>query len=58
VANALQVSVVAVKTLIRRLRKQFTCLLREKVVRTVSDWQRSMRKSMLFAKPESQPKGS
>jgi len=36
-ANQLQVSIVAVKTLIHRLRKQFTVLLREEVARTVSD---------------------
>ena len=33
----LQVSIVAVKTLIHRMRKQFTTLLREEVARTVSD---------------------
>ena len=37
VANALQVSVGSAKTLIHRLRKQYTCLLREEVGRTVSD---------------------
>jgi RNA polymerase sigma factor (sigma-70 family) len=37
VANALQVSVGSVKTLIHRLRKQYTCLLREEVGRTVSN---------------------
>ncbi|HEY5704134.1 MAG TPA: sigma-70 family RNA polymerase sigma factor [Terrimicrobiaceae bacterium] len=37
VAQALQVSVGSVKTLIHRLRKQYTCLLREEVGRTVSD---------------------
>ena len=37
VASALQVSVGSVKTLIHRLRKQYTCLLREEVGRTVSD---------------------
>jgi hypothetical protein len=37
VANALQVSVGSVKVLIHRLRKRFTCLLREEVGRTVSD---------------------
>jgi RNA polymerase sigma factor (sigma-70 family) len=36
-ADQLQVSIVAVKTLIHRLRKQFTSLLREEVARTVSD---------------------
>ena len=36
-ANQLQVSIVAVKTLIHRMRKQFTTLLREEVARTVSD---------------------
>ncbi len=37
VASALQVSVGSVKTLIHRLRKQYTRLLREEVGRTVSD---------------------
>ena len=37
VANALQVSVGSVKTLLHRLRKQYACLLREEVDRTVSD---------------------
>jgi RNA polymerase sigma factor (sigma-70 family) len=37
VANALQVSVGSVKTLLHRLRKQYACLLREEVGRTVSD---------------------
>ena len=37
VANAMGVSVGAVKTLIHRLRKQYSCLLREEVGRTVSD---------------------
>jgi len=37
VADKLQVSIVAVKTLIHRLRKRFTTLLREEVARTVSD---------------------
>ena len=36
-ADALQVSVAAVKTLIHRLRKRYTLLLREEVGRTVSD---------------------
>jgi len=36
-AEQLQVSIVAVKTLIHRMRKQFTTLLREEVARTVSD---------------------
>ena len=36
-ADQLQVSIVAVKTLIHRMRKQFTTLLREQVARTVSD---------------------
>jgi RNA polymerase sigma factor (sigma-70 family) len=36
-ADQLQVSIVAVKTLIHRLRKKFTTLLREEVARTVSD---------------------
>ena len=36
-AEQLQVSIVAVKTLINRMRKQFTILLREEVARTVSD---------------------
>jgi RNA polymerase sigma factor (sigma-70 family) len=36
-AEQLQVSIVAVKTLIYRMRKQFTTLLREEVARTVSD---------------------
>jgi RNA polymerase sigma factor (sigma-70 family) len=36
-ADQLQVSIVAVKTLIHRMRKQFTTLLREEVARTVSD---------------------
>jgi RNA polymerase sigma factor (sigma-70 family) len=36
-AAQLQVSLVAVKTLIHRMRKQFTILLREEVARTVSD---------------------
>jgi RNA polymerase sigma factor (sigma-70 family) len=36
-ADALQVSVAAVKTLIHRLRKRYTFLLREEVGRTVSD---------------------
>jgi RNA polymerase sigma factor (sigma-70 family) len=36
-ADQLQVSIVAVKTLIHRMRKQFTALLREEVARTVSD---------------------
>jgi len=37
VAKGLHVSVGAVKTLIHRLRKRYTCLLREEVARTVSD---------------------
>jgi RNA polymerase sigma factor (sigma-70 family) len=37
VANRLQVSTGAVKTLIHRLRKRYTALLREEVGRTVSD---------------------
>jgi RNA polymerase sigma factor (sigma-70 family) len=37
VANALQVSVGSVKTLIHRLRKQYASLLREEVARTVGD---------------------
>ena len=37
VANRLQVTTGAVKTLIHRLRKQYTALLREEVGRTVSD---------------------
>jgi RNA polymerase sigma factor (sigma-70 family) len=37
VADQLQVSIGAVKTLIHRLRKQFGALLREEVARTVSD---------------------
>jgi hypothetical protein len=37
VANRLQVSTGAVKTLIHRLRKRYTALLREEVARTVSD---------------------
>lgn len=37
VADQLQVSIGAVKTLIHRLRKQFAALLREEVARTVSD---------------------
>src|SRR5215469_3223131 len=37
VANQLQVSTGAVKTLIHRLRKRYTALLREEVGRTVSD---------------------
>jgi RNA polymerase sigma factor (sigma-70 family) len=37
VANELQVSLSAVKTIIHRLRKQYTGLLREEVGRTVSD---------------------
>jgi RNA polymerase sigma factor (sigma-70 family) len=36
-ADQLQVSIVAVKTLIHRMRKQFAILLREEVARTVSD---------------------
>ena len=36
-AAALQVSVGAVKTLIHRLRKQYTALMREEICRTVSD---------------------
>jgi RNA polymerase sigma factor (sigma-70 family) len=36
-ANQLRVSIVAVKTLIHRLRKRFTVLLREEVARTLSD---------------------
>jgi DNA-directed RNA polymerase specialized sigma24 family protein len=36
-ADQLQLSIVAVKTLIHRMRKQFTTLLREEVARTVSD---------------------
>jgi RNA polymerase sigma-70 factor (ECF subfamily) len=36
-ADALQVSVAAVKTLIHRLRKQYTALVREEITRTVSD---------------------
>jgi RNA polymerase sigma-70 factor (ECF subfamily) len=36
-ADQLQVSIVAVKTLIHRMRKQFTTLLREEVARTVLD---------------------
>ena len=37
VANRLQVTTGAVKTLIHRLRKRYTALLREEVGRTVSD---------------------
>src|SRR5262249_9225610 len=37
VANRLQVSTGAVKTLIHRMRKRYTALLREEVGRTVSD---------------------
>ena len=37
VANELQVSVGAVKTLIHRLRKRYSALLREEVSRTVTD---------------------
>ena len=37
VANALRVSVGSVKTLIHRLRRRYTCLLREEVSRTVSN---------------------
>jgi hypothetical protein len=37
VANRLQISTGAVKTLIHRLRKRYTALLREEVGRTVSD---------------------
>ena len=37
VANQLEVSVGALKTLIHRLRKRYTALLREEVARTVSD---------------------
>ena len=37
VANDLQVSVGAVKTLIHRLRKRYSALLREEVGRTVTD---------------------
>jgi RNA polymerase sigma-70 factor (ECF subfamily) len=37
VANDLQVSVGAVKTLIHRLRKRYSALLREEVARTLSD---------------------
>ena len=36
-ANQLQVTLGAVKTLIHRLRKQYTALLREEVARTVCD---------------------
>ena len=36
-ADQLQVSIAAVKTLIHRMRRQFTILLREQVARTVSD---------------------
>ncbi len=36
-ANALEVSVGSVKTLIHRLRKRFASILREEVARTVSD---------------------
>jgi hypothetical protein len=36
-AHALRVSVAAVKTLIHRLRKQYTALVREEITRTVSD---------------------
>jgi len=36
-ADQLQISIVAVKTLIYRLRKQFTIILREEVARTVSN---------------------
>ena len=37
VANRLQLSAGAVKTLVHRLRKRYTALLREEVGRTVSD---------------------
>jgi hypothetical protein len=37
IANQLQVSIGTVKTLIHRLRKQYSALLREEVARTVSD---------------------
>ena len=36
-ADALQVSVAAIKTLIHRLRKQYTPLVREEITRTVSN---------------------
>ena len=36
-ASVLGVGVGAVRTLIHRLRKQYTCLLREEVARTVSE---------------------
>jgi hypothetical protein len=37
VAEQLKVSVAAVKTLIHRLRKRYTALVREEIIRTVSD---------------------
>lgn len=37
VAKTLEIGVPAVKTLIHRLRKQYTAILREEVARTVSD---------------------
>ena len=43
VAKGLHVSVGSVKALIHRLRKRYTCLLREEVARTVSDPRESRR---------------
>ena len=54
VANELQVSVGAVKTLIHRLRKRYSALLREEVGRTVTIRVKSMEKSMLSVKLWSQ----
>ena len=51
VADTLQVSLGSVKKLIFRLRKRYAAILREEVARTVATRLRSMRKSMLFAKP-------
>jgi DNA-binding CsgD family transcriptional regulator len=49
VANALEVSVGSVKTLIHRLRRQYASLLREEVARSATR-ERSMKKSILSAK--------
>jgi RNA polymerase sigma-70 factor (ECF subfamily) len=51
VANRLQVSTAAVKTLIHRLRKRYTALLARKLAARFQIREKSTRKSMHFAKP-------
>ena len=57
VANRLELSTGGVKTLIHRLRKRYTALLKEEVGRTVSDPSEIDEEIMPFAKLSSHPKG-